>query len=769
MDVISYLYNYSNPAYDRDNAFKNGSTTNLPSRLGVYKTHLIDPGFFTEAYKFHGTIDGHSTAEYVENKLHHYLVNQNKHVYRGGGTEFFLNDSVILIEPFLETLQIPYTKLSPVDIERLSRPPVVACPTKSQIISPLIKAIHHKKHIQTHDQNNNVQEITEYVHIDPSNEPVATEHQLNALNRIDELLSVYRILKLYWACGLGKALLSIFAVKRRNFQTVAIGVPSKYLQKQMQVEILKLFPYIQNILFVGGDSVGMTTSTNDPLIIRKFLTNTHTHGPRFIITTYHSSHILANMESIVFDLKIGDEAHHLASVATHDPSRRTFQRFHAISSHYTLFMTATEKIVDCSSGSEVFSMEDEAVFGKLVDSISVKWAIENRKITDYNVVLIKNREEDIDALLYKLQIENANKDLFLSAYMSVKSIEKYSSGRNGTLTHMLLYTNTTEDADLVNQYIRQIVEYTHTDETGNQTHLVSFRQSDLYAKSLHSSTEDNICLKTELDKFIDSRFGIISCVFMFGEGFDLPKLNGVCIASNMRSEIRVVQYVLRPNRIDRTNPDKMAYVIIPVLDTDDFACDTSVRYGRVKEIISQLRNMDETVSSKLHLLEMKPKQNPGVDTPAKSKATALHFDMFESPEELSKITLRLRYSKALGSTHTQEQDEYEYVRSLNRQFGINSQQKYIDMKDKHPHYIENPDIYFPETWRGRYHFWGVDTSRFIQSREEWIRFCREKKVKNVREYESVCNMYPELPFDPASFYKGFSNIYNELQEETRRR
>jgi len=436
-------------------------------------------------------------------------------------------------------------------------------------------------------------------------------------------------------------------------------------------------------------------------------------------------------------------------------------------------MTATEKMVDCSTGKEVFSMDDEAVFGKLVSSISVKWAIEHRKITDYMVVLLKNREEDIDALLSKLQIENANKDLFLSAYMSVKSIEKYSTGRAGALSHMLLYTNTTEDADRVNQYILQIVEYTYIDENCKPRRLVSFETSDLYAKSLHSNTEDKLCLETEIQTFVDSRFGIISCVYMFGEGFDLPKLNGVCIASNMRSEIRVVQYLLRPNRIDRTNPDKIAYVVIPVLDTDDFVCDTSIRYGRVKETISQLRNIDETVSTKLHLLEMKPKPDHGPDDDddalGKTTRTTLDLDIVESPEELAKLKLRLRYSKAMGSSQTHEQDEYDYVRTLNREFGINSPQKYADVKDTHPHYIENPDIYFPETWRGWYHFWGVDTRGFIQSKEEWIRFCRVKNVKNVKEYEILCNTYPKLPLDPASLYKGFSNVCNELREESRRR
>ena len=54
-------------------------------------------------------------------------------------------------------------------------------------------------------------------------------------------------------------------------------------------------------------------------------------------------------------------------------------------------------------------------------------------------------------------------------------------------------------------------------------------------------------------------------MYIFGEGFDLPKLNGVCIAVNMYSETRIVQYLLRPNRLDLENPNKKAYVIIPMI------------------------------------------------------------------------------------------------------------------------------------------------------------------------------------------------------------
>ena len=38
----------------------------------------------------------------------------------------------------------------------------------------------------------------------------------------------------------------------------------------------------------------------------------------------------------------------------------------------------------------------------------------------------------------------------------------------------------------------------------------------------------------------DSKYGIITCINIFGEGFDLPKLNSVTFAENIYSEIGIV-------------------------------------------------------------------------------------------------------------------------------------------------------------------------------------------------------------------------------------
>jgi hypothetical protein len=64
---------------------------------------------------------------------------------------------------------------------------------------------------------------------------------------------------------------------------------------------------------------------------------------------------------------------------------------------------------------------------------------------------------------------------------------------------------------------------------------------------------------------------------------------------------------------------------------------------------------------------------------------------------------------------------------------------------------------------------GVDTTKFIQSKQEWINFCKEKGIKSLDDYYIYCEEYDILPKEPSDFYKDFTNIPYELQFNRNRR
>ncbi len=652
-------------------------------------------------------------------------------VYKGGGTEFYKNDIIDLIEPYLQKTNIIHKILSKEEINELNR------------INEYYERFKNLTNIKN-IFNNGRKNIIKTNIIKPY------EHQQNILDIIKEFFDSYNIGKIIWACGLGKALLSVFIIKELNFKLVAFCVPSNNLQKQILKEILKIFPNTNNILFVGGNGKNIN-STNDIDKIINFI-NKVTNKTKIVISTYHSCHLLVN-DTIKFDLKIGDEAHHLVGIEKEN--NKGFRSFHKIHSKKSLFMTATEK--NCESNKVVYSMDDENIFGKCIDTKSVYWAIENKKITDYDAIFIQNKECDLNEILENIGINISNITnirLFISCYMCLKSFEIQSK-----LTHILLYTNTIEDANLSNEYINEILSL----------NIFPLFKKNIYNKSLHSKC-NNLDLDNEINTFKNTPYGIISCIQIFGEGFDLPKLNGVCITGNMQSEVKIVQYLLRPHRLDPLNPNKKAYIIIPYFDADNLEIQNK-SFQNIKNIISQLRNIDENIEQKISIYTIE-KSQPEKDKDYKQIQNN-NINFINNVDELNKIKLRLRHSKVLESKCSEEQDEYNYVRELNKELNIQSKNEYNDkvIKDKHQNYIEKPDEYFKlkGVWDNWYDFLGIDTKKFIQNKQEWLNFIEKNNIKSVDDYNILCTKCDVLPKEPAEFYIGFGNIYSLLNSTSRRR
>ena len=739
------IYLRDNAWYKTENVIKMGIATFAKDRSNTYITGEVERGEYICVIEI--TLD---KMKFTDKCLKHYF--KSFHIYKGGGTEFYNRCIIDLIEPYFKNINIPYEILTKEQINLMNRYERVRNIPNVDKVKKVFNELNVKNIIQTYKikrskknsivSNNNIVNELSYV-IEPNN------CQQYVLERIEEFYNFNNIGKIVWACGLGKALLCILIVKLLKFKSVVIGVPSNNLQKQIKNEILKIFPNKTNILFVGGDETDGIKSSTDKTEIIKFLNNNLNSQPKFVISTYHSCHLLVDKD-IAFEIKIGDEAHHLVGIEREE--NRGFRLFHKIISSKTLFMTATEKTIETRTNKEIYSMEDENIFGKYIDVKSVHWAIENKKITDYNILVLKNTEEEVDEIITNLRLHIINKEIFISCYMCLKSFEKYND-----LTHLLLYTNTTEDAELSKKYINEILSL----------NVLSIQKEKIYNNSLHSKNCND--LDSEVNKFKNTYYGIISCVYIFGEGFDLPKLNGVCIAGNMQSETRIVQYLLRPNRLDFENPNKKAYVIIPYIDADDWEIKDK-SYDKVRTIISQMRNVDENIEQKI-IVSVGKKEKKEKTKKEEMRIYCEDYIFEENMSELNKIKLRLRYSKALGSKFTEEQDEYNYVRSINSSLNIKSKKDYIQQQDFHSNFIASPEEYFKSkgVWNNWYDFMGVDTTKFIQSKQEWINFCKQKGVKSLDDYYIYCEEYDILPKEPADFYKDFTNIPSELQFNRNRR
>jgi superfamily II DNA or RNA helicase len=790
-----YIYIRHHESYQPYNAVKLGITTCIGSRDSTYATSEIQRGRFINVFELSNLSRKYpfsrNPLEHLEKLLHIYLKNLKKHIYINSGREFFNNDIISVIPSYLELQSIEYITLTNDEI--------------SSLIDEYRLNEFYKKLSSTAREMIQLK-LLEWLSRIRQNKLKPLPHQQPILDNILEFYSYNSIGKLYWACGLGKALLALFIAQVINAKNILIGVPSVYLQGQMKNEILRLFAYITKtnqknyILCIGGED---ETSTTNIEIIKKFIVNSNTLAkPRFVITTFDSCHILASLaslaESIIkFDFKIGDEAHHLVIYSNSDDvSDKSYVKFHDIPSHKTLYMTATPKIINyrksilesithsipiASTDKIIYSMDDTRQFGNLIDSKSIKWAIDNKKITDFKVYVLYNTIHEMRAIarhsMGKDKIDDKNMELFTAAFMTLKSLERHHD-----LTHILIYTNTTENSDLVVRYMLDILEY-------QQLNIANLSSEDIFIKSLHSNTARHNFQK-EVETFTSARIGIISCVYIFGEGFDLPRLNGVAMAENMISPIRTTQCALRPNRLDRNNPDKLAYIIIPYLDREECGiCNQS--FKKCFNVINSLRNDDDILECKIQVSSLvidgnKPQQEPDIpvipviptiepDEPVINPETpriiasrkTFRITLKDNPLELEKLKLRLKHSTHLKRNESIEKDELEYMRLINRQLSITSREMYFDssIRARFSHWIENPKEYFGKhrIWQGWYHYLCVDTSRYPANKEEWLEYCVSREITNFEEYLEKQKNDVRLPEYPEELYIAFVDIQYELR------
>lgn len=387
--------------------------------------------------------------------------------------------------------------------------------------------------------------------------PLPNDLQRETLNKAMQLYTEQgvRKMQLRWMCGIGKTLYALYwfreLVQTQGFRTCVIGVPSLVLVDQWKSDVRECLRTwydndnaVDEALLVVGSSG--TTNPND---ICTFVATDSTL-PRVLLTTYHSAHLLATHLTAEVDLLVMDEAHHL--VGADDPETpHVFLRVHNIPTRCTLSMTATPKC--CTVGDtvrrrvDVYSMDDTDVFGVILDTRNLTWAIDARYVCDYEVCVMHHTFNDVCQLAQR--VCNTGDDTSLTlVYAAYLAAEQLRTGRSKKL---LLYTNCTENADRVCEYVRQFLDDDHNN-------------SDDCIVSLHSNRGTAAERNVVEQRFERAARGVICCVYIYAEGVNMPFLDGVVFGEEMHSTVRIVQSALRGCRV-RPNEHKKALIVLPVI------------------------------------------------------------------------------------------------------------------------------------------------------------------------------------------------------------
>lgn len=592
------------------------------------------------------------------------------------GTEFYDRKIITLIEPYLISLGIEYKKLSKQAINDLVR-----CNRIKHIVNKLnINTLKSKKNI-LYIRRNYQSDIIEKSLI------YFQHHNKGLLSLI---------------CGVGKTLISLWITQELNATTILIGVPNKLLLKQWKEVIITLFQDIPYLIVSSGIDIKNIT---------RFLENNRKNC--IIITTYSSSHkvyIATQNTQFIFGMKILDEVHHLTSSNMKlENATKKFIQMLSIQSVKQLSLTATIKQLE--STCTVISNDNIEYFGEIIDKKCLLWAINENIVCDYLIqVIVINENQELSN--FKIIDEN-DKRLFLAAFTILKSIIE------GHTHHSLIYSNSKENSLKIEQYIKLLLDS-------------YFIRSDIYYSSYHSemNTKDQ---KDIIDNFEKATFGIISCVYCLGEGWDFPLLDGVVFAENMISNIRIVQSALRASRKNKKDAIKIAKIILPVLHKDDWLENNeNPDLKKVKEVIYRMGLEDETITQKIKVSKI-------IITKRKIEIINTYNHFGEYDEELTH-QLKLRTIKRSVINIT-----YEKARKIIADNNIKSKESYYELCEIDNRLSKIPEIIF----KGQFTNW-IEYLNLEQVYYD-LETCKTK----VNEY---LLLYPEIKKN----YLDLSIISNEL-------
>ena len=537
-----------NAWYRSENTIKLGIASNTKDRDGTYVTGEIIRGEFIKVFEV-----PRDKMRYVETHLHTTLKEYRDR--RDGGTEFFKRDIIDMVGKNI--IDTPFRELSREECDLLERVARIRNTMRHHGKEEEIRQMSQEDHRIVEllvDENiisvdENIISVDENIISVDENIIVPKDFQKDIIAKCITHYSKASKDKgvLILTCGVGKTLISLWVAQSMDSNKIAIGVPTIVLLDQWVPVIDQIFPNRPILKVPCNEDVARFVSK---------------HPKCVVITTYASSHKLVGS---AFDMKILDEFHHLTCKNTDESSARAFVRMLDVASVKQLALTATPKHLEGGVGSNMISNDNEELFGEVIHRICLLEAIEKGIVCDYVIQTIVVDEETIKESTID------DKHLFLSAYCALKSI------LDGTSHHLLIYCNDMNNSNLILAHVNALLK--------KEFSSINNCFANTYNSKMDPEEQANI-----LARFETSPFGIIICVYCLGEGWNCPLLDAVVFAENMTSNIRILQCALRACRKDRSRPDKIAKIIIPILD---------IEKDDVKEVIYQMGLEDVTVISKL--------------------------------------------------------------------------------------------------------------------------------------------------------------------------
>lgn len=355
-----------------------------------------------------------------------------------------------------------------------------------------------------------------------------------------------------------------------------------------------------------------------------------------VFSTYHSIEVIHQAQHdhglADFDLIVCDEAHRTTGATFEGDDESAFVRVHDagyIRAAKRLYMTATPRIYGDSAKAvaerdnvALYSMDNEAWYGKQLYVITFSEAVKRGLLVDYKVIVLAVEESHVNRRLQALLADENNSLKVDDAAKIVgcwKALAKLGVHEDGTATP---------------EPMKRAVAFCQVIEPGKggKTHKVSSKeiagmfQAVVEAYQDAEDIEDAARLTCQAEH-VDGGMNagekeakldwlkaptppdtcrVLSNVRCLSEGVDVPALDAVLFLTPRNSQVDVVQSV---GRVMRNAPGKKrGYVVLPVvipagIEPHD-ALNDNKTYAVVWQVLQALRSHDDRFDAMVNKLDL---------------------------------------------------------------------------------------------------------------------------------------------------------------------
>ena len=469
-------------------------------------------------------------------------------------------------------------------------------------------------------------------------------HQIKAVNDVLRGLALHDRGKLIMACGTGKTYTSLQIAEKFAGKggAILVLVPSISLLNQTviawnndhQIPMFSLAvcsdktagrkDYLDEDMRLSDLAFDATTNV-EYLIGTWERQNNKSDSMTVIFSTYQSLSVIRELQQKgfpCFDLVICDEAHRTAGVTLQGDQDSSFRLIHDddyIHARKRLYMTATPKIFGESpaqkqalrkkaaqNSAELYSMDDESIYGPEFHRLSFSQAVNAKLLTDYKVMIFMVREDEskeltdlakiigvCDALAKKIQPEDS--DFIANDTAPMQRAVNFT----GKITQSQAFTSNfpRPEISLFDGDNTPAIRFTadHVDGTmsaGTRAGKIQWLAKDIPPGECR----------------------ILSNARCLSEGVDVPALDAVIFFTAKHSEIDIVQSVGRVMR--KAEGKNCGYVILPVAikpsENPETELDKNEDYRKVWKVLQALRAHDDHFNAIVNSLDLNQKNNTKV-------------------------------------------------------------------------------------------------------------------------------------------------------------